>query len=203
MAPNRNTLIVTGSEDLEGLGAMVKVAEQALQEPRPISGIPLRLDRDDWVTWLPEPDHPLHAAFDQFRIQMEGEEYAGQKQLLDALHEKTGQDVFVASYSAVQDKAAGTMFSYAVWAKDVVTLLPRADKIAFIATTDSEPTLVDWNRVVETVGDLMEPRDLYPKRYFIERFASGLWSIEDGTIRAYVDLEDMRRARRTTNAEGR
>ena len=40
-------------------------------------------------------------------------------------------------------------------------------------------------------------------RYFIERFASGLWSIEDGTIRAYVDLEDMRRARRTTNAEGR
>ena len=32
-------------------------------------------------------------------------------------------------------------------------------------------------------------------RYFIERFASGLWAIEDGTIRTYVDLEDMRRAR--------
>jgi ATP-binding cassette, subfamily F, member 3 len=35
-------------------------------------------------------------------------------------------------------------------------------------------------------------------RYFIERFATGLWAIEDGTIRAYVDLEDMRRARQKT-----
>ncbi len=32
-------------------------------------------------------------------------------------------------------------------------------------------------------------------RYFIERFATGLWVIEGGTIRAYGDLEDLRRAR--------
>jgi ATP-binding cassette subfamily F protein 3 len=30
-------------------------------------------------------------------------------------------------------------------------------------------------------------------RYFIERFATGLWSIEEGTIRPYVDLQDLRR----------
>jgi ATP-binding cassette subfamily F protein 3 len=29
-------------------------------------------------------------------------------------------------------------------------------------------------------------------RYFIERFATGLWSVERGTIRRYIDLEDMR-----------
>jgi ATP-binding cassette subfamily F protein 3 len=29
-------------------------------------------------------------------------------------------------------------------------------------------------------------------RYFIERFASGVWSVEGGTIRRYIDLEDMR-----------
>ena len=32
-------------------------------------------------------------------------------------------------------------------------------------------------------------------RYFIERFATGLWSVEDGTIHPYVDLEDLRRGR--------
>jgi ATP-binding cassette subfamily F protein 3 len=32
-------------------------------------------------------------------------------------------------------------------------------------------------------------------RYFIERFATGLWAIQQGTIRTYVDLEDMRRGR--------
>jgi ATP-binding cassette subfamily F protein 3 len=30
-------------------------------------------------------------------------------------------------------------------------------------------------------------------RYFIERFATGLWSVEEGTIRFYIDLEDFRR----------
>jgi ATP-binding cassette subfamily F protein 3 len=30
-------------------------------------------------------------------------------------------------------------------------------------------------------------------RYFIERFATRLWAIHDGTIHSYVDLEDMRR----------
>jgi ATP-binding cassette, subfamily F, member 3 len=32
-------------------------------------------------------------------------------------------------------------------------------------------------------------------RYFIERFATGLWAIEHRTVRAYVDPEAMRRAR--------
>jgi ATP-binding cassette subfamily F protein 3 len=33
-------------------------------------------------------------------------------------------------------------------------------------------------------------------RYFIDRFATGLWAIQEGTVRTYVDLEDMRRAQR-------
>jgi ATPase subunit of ABC transporter with duplicated ATPase domains len=32
-------------------------------------------------------------------------------------------------------------------------------------------------------------------RYFIERFATGLWAIEAGTIHTYGSLEDMRRSR--------
>jgi ATP-binding cassette subfamily F protein 3 len=32
-------------------------------------------------------------------------------------------------------------------------------------------------------------------RYFIERLATGLWSVEGDTIRCYIDLEDLRRGR--------
>jgi ATP-binding cassette subfamily F protein 3 len=39
-------------------------------------------------------------------------------------------------------------------------------------------------------------------RYFIDRFASGLWSIRERTIHAYGDLEDMRRAQLTAPAAG-
>ncbi|MGI5915823.1 MAG: ribosomal protection-like ABC-F family protein [Anaerolineae bacterium] len=38
-------------------------------------------------------------------------------------------------------------------------------------------------------------------RYFIERFATGIWSVEDKTVRPYVDLEDMRRGRDTAAPE--
>jgi ATPase subunit of ABC transporter with duplicated ATPase domains len=33
-------------------------------------------------------------------------------------------------------------------------------------------------------------------RYFIEHFATGLWAIREKGVRAYVDLEDMRRGQR-------
>ncbi len=33
-------------------------------------------------------------------------------------------------------------------------------------------------------------------RAFIDRFATGIWSLEEGTIRRYVDRESVSRARR-------
>ena len=33
-------------------------------------------------------------------------------------------------------------------------------------------------------------------RYFIRRFATRLWAIRQGTVRAYVDLEDLHRDQR-------
>jgi ATP-binding cassette subfamily F protein 3 len=38
-------------------------------------------------------------------------------------------------------------------------------------------------------------------RYFIDRFATGLWAVQEGTVRTYVDLEDMRRAQRRREPE--
>jgi len=34
-------------------------------------------------------------------------------------------------------------------------------------------------------------------RYFVERLASGIWAIDGGTIRRFIDLEDMRRGATT------
>jgi len=40
-------------------------------------------------------------------------------------------------------------------------------------------------------------------RYFVQRFATAVWSLEDGTVRRYVDLEDMRRGQaHETHAPG-
>ena len=102
MIPNRENLIVVGSEDVEGLAGMVKLAAKAMKEPRPISGIALRLDGDDWTPWLPDASHPSYKAFQELQLQSFGQDYAQQKEMLDKLHEKNGEDVFVANFSAIK-----------------------------------------------------------------------------------------------------
>jgi hypothetical protein len=109
LVPNRETLLVTGSDDVEGLEAVAKIAEKALDDPRPINAIPLRLDGTEWVEWMPPADHPLYAKFRLLELQSLGREYADQKPALEALYEKQGIDRFVATYlgRAKQGNRAG------------------------------------------------------------------------------------------------
>ena len=78
MIPNRENLVVVGSEDTEGLSGMLKMAIEAMKQPRPISGIALRLDGDEWVPWLPDVSHPLYKDFQQLQLQSLGHDYAEQ-----------------------------------------------------------------------------------------------------------------------------
>jgi len=51
---------------------------------------------------------------------------------VDKLHEKTQQDVFVASFSAMEHQGTGQISTYCVWAKGCLALLPRTDRVAFV-----------------------------------------------------------------------
>jgi hypothetical protein len=166
MVPNPDTLIVTGSDDLDGLQGMLGLAMNALQQPRPISGIAVRLDGDDWVPWLPDPSHPLFSEFKGLQLQSLGMDYAGQKEMLDAT---TGEDIFVASFSIVQHLETGHFMTYCIWQKDVLALLPRTDTIAF-TQEGKDPLMAEWDRVVAVAGNLMEPLDIYPERFQVSQF---------------------------------
>jgi hypothetical protein len=169
MAPTREMLIVTGSDDRAGLEAMVTLAKKALEQPRMVSGIALRLDRDEWESWMPDADHPLYQEFRLLRMRTHGQDYAEQKELLDALHEKTGDDVFVASFSVIQHKDTGQRMSYCTWQKGVCSLLPRTERIV-LGGDDQLPVMVAWEKVVEVAGDLLTPMEMYPERYRVEDF---------------------------------
>src|SRR5207244_2299115 len=60
LVPNRNILILTGTGDVDGLAAAVALAERALEQPRPLSALAVRLEGDLWVPYLPDPDHPQY-----------------------------------------------------------------------------------------------------------------------------------------------
>jgi len=176
MIPNRETLLVAGADDQPGLEAMLNLAEEALKHERYISGIALRLVGGDWEQWLPPEDHPLFNRFDRLRMQTIGQEYESQKGMLEAELQKEGRDVFVASYSAMEQKPAGRIRTYSVWAKDVPTLLPRTDLIMLVgpAEDDQVKTLASgrWEDVERAAGHPMAPQGLYPERYLVESFPS-------------------------------
>jgi hypothetical protein len=177
MVPNRDTLLLTGSEDDEGLAQMATLAEKALENPRPISGAAVRLEGDSWVPFLPDSEHPAHSRFRLLAVRSMAQDYAEQSELLKALHDENEEDVFVASFTAMQQKESGRVRSYCVWSEGIESLLPRTEEVFFFRPNDEgEGEIVaggEWERVLQAAGHLMEPLGIYPERYRVKEFPTG------------------------------
>lgn len=177
MVPNRDTLLLTGSEDPEGLAMMVEIAGRAFEEaPRPLTATAVRLDGDRWLPWMPPAHHPQFQSFKMLEVKSTLSEYADQKELLAELYQRRGEDVYLAEFSAMQNNQSGQITSYCVWSESVSTLLPRADKVLFYRGGSAEDGKIvasgDWDRVRQIVGDLMTPLDTYPIRFSVHGFPS-------------------------------
>ncbi len=174
MVPNRDTLIVTGSEDEAGLAQMAVLAEKALDHARAITSLAFRLHNETWLPWLADALHPLYDQFHLLQLESFAQDYAAQKNLLDAFHAKTEKNIWVASYAAVKNDETGKSHSYCVWSQGVDTLLPKAEEIYFfVPKNDKDGSVVaraSWDRVQQLAGHLMEPQGLYPVRYRVKEF---------------------------------
>lgn len=176
MVPNRDTLIVTGSEDEHGLEIMSKIAEDSYDKPRPISTVALRMEGDEWQPWLPPRSASLFAKFNELRLRTVAAEYNDQKELLDEVHAASGGGLYVAQFNAMQNKASGQVTSYSVWSEGLDILLPQTDSIFFFRPKgEKEGEIVaggPWDQVQQVVGNLLEPAGMYPERYRVRDFPS-------------------------------
>ena len=76
----------------------------------------------------------------------------------------------MANFSAIK-RPDGKVFSYATWTDTTNSLLPKTDTLV-LGRLGSEPQMVEWEKVVEVVGDLMEAVDIYPPRFRVRGFPS-------------------------------
>jgi hypothetical protein len=176
MVPNRDTLVLTGSEDEAGLSVMCQLAEDSFQKPRPISTIAVKLVDGEWESWLPESTSPVYAKFRELRLRTLGMEYNDQKELLEQIHVHAGLGLFVAGYSAIQHQETGRISSYCVWSEGVKSLLPETDDVILLRPEGAAKAQVvaagGFARVRQVAGDLMQPTGTYPERYRVLEFPS-------------------------------
>lgn len=166
MPVSRNTLFLTGSDDEKGLGIMLQLAEHKQNEARPLCPVPIILREDEWETWLPPKGHPHYEAFHLLELQFIGGECTDLKPLLEQHNERTGTDVFVASFSSLQRN--DTVRSFCTWSAGVASWLPKTDYIGFFQPETEVVHFGEWDRVFEVLGNRMTPLDCYPLRWSVD-----------------------------------
>ena len=170
MVPNRDTLLVTGSDDEAGLQIMVDLAEKALEDPRPLGATPLKLVDGEWVDWMPDGGHPLRSRFLELERRFYYLEYADQKESLETLYARQEIDIFVATCSAVRNEETEEIFTYCVWPEGIKAMLPVCDKV-ILGAAGQPGRLADWARVRAIAGELLiEDETLYPPRFHVADF---------------------------------
>lgn len=174
-APNRNTLIVTGSNDPAGLNEFVTLMKMGLKDPRPISSMPLVLGPDGWVPFEPKGSGPVEKELRILAAQCWAGLHDDQKETLTEEFERTERDVFVASYKVVMNQA-GEVITYASWTEGVPTLLPKTTDLMLTILEGDSPenadvTRVAWDDVIAIAGHrLVEEPGLWPPRWHVTSF---------------------------------
>lgn len=175
--PTREIVLVTGSNNEQGLQLVAELTGQYMQKSRGISGRALCLKDHQWQSFVPPLDHPAGPAFHELILMSDGDIANSQKELLDKIHVKEQQDIFVASYMAVRDESSGAALSFCTWSQDVLSLLPRTERVMLVKgqgnVDDMKPIgMVKFDELLDICGDRIKPQGMYPERYRVDGFPS-------------------------------
>jgi hypothetical protein len=165
--PDRNSMLVVPDDANALLTLLPMVEEEYVESVRSVSPVAYTVDDAGAVIPYPvEGSGPLAARLHRAEAILAATEYAAQKDMLDARHDKAGVDVFVGSLiaGARQDES---LFTVAVWTDGIDTLLPEADFVGFVAdgsAPGADMFTVPWLAVANEM-DLVPADGLHPTRY--------------------------------------
>lgn len=172
IAPNRGVLLAAGSADPAGIEALLHEARRSLeQRPWPLDAAILTRRDGRWTPY--EPSGRAAALRDLHRQICIAGAYAEQQ---PALQQHVGPDVWVATFGLAGRKSdPALLFSYAVWAEGVPTLLPEVEYLALSKRgTDDEfdTAVVPWADVQQICGARLSVLGEQPPRWAVDTFPS-------------------------------
>lgn len=170
MVPTPDTLLVASGRSENALASLAYWCEQSGgPEKRALSSVAYRLNDRNWSA-IPKAEQNT-PELRNFQLKGISSAHEEQKQLLDDIHSRTDQDIWVASYQLMKKEDSDLITAYTVWTESVDSLLPLADHLVVQSMSD------DGNEVAKRVIVPMESalpillphlevrKDLVPVRY--------------------------------------
>ena len=158
LAPGRGVVVVTGSDDLEGLRSAAKVANEIAETPEGlVTSVPLVLRSEGWevLEWPADPElAPLVGLMSR---RFAAAAYGYQANLLSG----GSADPSAAQLFKAPDGAAVLVAS---WTRGQETLLPVVDDVV-VVSEDGGARRVPFAQVAGAPG--VTPTDLVPQRYHV------------------------------------
>jgi hypothetical protein len=173
MIPNRGVLLATGTDEPNGITALLNAAKKSMQEsPWPLSADLYRIGPAGPELYAPDgPGAGLLATLQKIDL---ASVYKEQKEALDKYHASIQDDVFVATFALMGKKhRPEEAQSWCTWTQGVPTLLPITDSIAFVWDLDKakrQTALVPWQEAERLVGHYLKPTADDPPRFRVDVF---------------------------------
>ena len=166
LLPTRDCLVVTGSEEIEGLIQMAAIGHVEIEESEfPVSGRPLRWDGRVWKKF--EPPEIVRAAFAHLEQMYEVARYASQSTVLQMRYRDAADGTRIAEVRLFPDGSAFKKVAF--WHSGSPILLPAADEVVLHNQESGAFQAARWNDVQRVLGERLVPMHM-PLRYRAERF---------------------------------
>ncbi len=172
--PTRDDLLfLDGSDPALTAAALAWSLERFQHSTRSVSPAAYVVDSSGFAPWQPDRPHPCFPASERARRVLHLTEYTLQKNGLEQIFERSGEDIFVGSVGLGERPDAST-FTWAAWVEAVdAGLVPEADLVGMVGR-DGASFLVRWEDAQRVAGAWME-RDpiLDPPRWRVAGWPPG------------------------------
>lgn len=165
---SRDHAFITGSDDIPGIKMVLEICKELEASPRPLYMVPLILVGDEWQVFDAPEFHPCQHDLKFAKVIALSAIYQESQNILN---EKLTDDVFVATFTALQSKDSDDIYTVCVSA--CKSLLPKVEWIDFMNVdmqTEQAKSLgkARWEEVEALFGSGFSTTLSYPPRVLVD-----------------------------------
>ena len=178
LVPDRDCLVVTGSDDADGLKQIAATGHVRIEEAsRLISGTPLILRGNTWEEFHP-PDQ-TRVAFAHLARLYDAINYGTQTSFLRGQNGAHGDNLLVAEVQVFKT-GPDRYETFTCLPSFGQTLLPKVDQVVLYDVQMETTQMTPWANLFRVLGSKMTPAQRHPVRYRVESFPSPAERLEMG-----------------------